>query len=67
MEYVCELLMKDIQLDELPVEVEQVEEYEQEKVSANKEFAGEIINEMELKNKTSGIAELIKPLPKKVF
>ncbi|KAL3986261.1 Ankyrin repeat family protein [Acanthocheilonema viteae] len=64
-EYVCELLMKDTQLDELPVEIDEVEEYGQEKVSVNKEDVGEVINGMEVKNKTSGIAELIKPLPKK--
>uniref|UniRef100_A0A0R3RV84 SH3 domain-containing protein n=1 Tax=Elaeophora elaphi TaxID=1147741 RepID=A0A0R3RV84_9BILA len=64
-EYVCELLVKDIQLDELPAEIEQVEECGQEKLSVSKEFAGESTNVMEVQNKTSGIAELIKPLPKK--
>ncbi|CAG9532899.1 unnamed protein product [Cercopithifilaria johnstoni] len=65
-EYVYELLMKDIQLDELPVEIEQVEENGQEKkISADEEFVGEVINETEVENKTSGIAELIKPSPKK--
>lgn len=66
-EYVCELLMKDIQLDELPLEIGQVEECEQEKESISKESVGKITNEMEMQNKTSGIAELIKPLPEKVY
>lgn len=65
-EYVCELLMKDIQLDELPVEAEQVGEYGQEKLSVSNENV-EQVNEMEVKNKTLGVAELIKPSPKKVF
>ncbi|VDK68306.1 unnamed protein product [Litomosoides sigmodontis] len=62
--YACELLMKDIQLDELPVEAEEVEEYEQANLSVSKEYVEEV-NEMELKNKALGVAELIKPSPKK--
>uniref|UniRef100_A0A1I7W4R5 SH3 domain-containing protein n=1 Tax=Loa loa TaxID=7209 RepID=A0A1I7W4R5_LOALO len=64
-EYICELLMRDIQLDELPIEIEHLEEYEQEKVFVSNEFTGEMADEMDEQKKTSGIAELIKPLPEK--
>ncbi|VDK82325.1 unnamed protein product [Onchocerca ochengi] len=64
-DYVCELLMKDIQLDELPVEIEKVEECEQSKIFISKEFVEEKPDEMEAQNKKSGVAGLIKPLPEK--
>ncbi|MCP9264498.1 ASPP1 [Dirofilaria immitis] len=64
-DYVYELLMKDIQLDELPVEIEQTGECEQVKTFTKKGFVEKITDEMEAQNKTSGIAELIKTLPEK--
>ncbi|VDN85360.1 unnamed protein product [Brugia pahangi] len=60
-EYVCELLMKDIQLDELPVEIEQMEECKQMKVLTEKEFT----DEMEMQKETSNITNLIKTSPEK--
>ncbi|KAK6109045.1 Ankyrin repeat family protein [Brugia pahangi] len=60
-EYVCELLMKDIQLDELPVEIEQMEECKQMKVLTEKEFTDEI----EMQKETSNITNLIKTSPEK--
>ncbi|VDM12825.1 unnamed protein product, partial [Wuchereria bancrofti] len=64
-EYVCELLMKDIQLDELPVEVEQMEECKQMKVLTEKEFTDEITDEMEMQKETSNITNLTKTSPEK--
>lgn len=61
-------LWKDIQLNELPaVENEMVERCEQGKAWVAKEVTGQSMKngEMETQKKTSGIAEIIRPLPKK--
>lgn len=66
-EYVCELMVKDIQLDELPIEIEHQMELPVEKnTAASGKVKEETVEGGETKIKTSGVAELIKPAPEKV-